>query len=132
MGISAGIIADNWLPIPLILVTIGLFIIGLWLVYFIYNNRHKQLKFGRATEAGTNALIATLSVLIILGIINFFASRYYLKIDLTENQQFTLSSETIQVLEKLDKPVKVWLFETEQNPVNKEILELYQTTSNNK
>lgn len=132
MGISAGIIADNWLPIPLILVTIGLLIIGLWLIYFIYNNRHNQLKFGRATEAGTNALIATLSVLIILGIINFFASRYSWRIDLTENQQFTLSSETIQVLQKLDKPVKVWLFETEQNPVNKEILDLYQTTSNNK
>uniref|UniRef100_A0ACD5H0V5 Gldg family protein n=1 Tax=Desertifilum tharense IPPAS B-1220 TaxID=1781255 RepID=A0ACD5H0V5_9CYAN len=99
-------------------------ILGVWLVYQISTLQRfwKQ----RSTEAGTNALIATLSVILILGLINFLGVRYLARFDLTETQIFTLAPQTQEILRNLDRPVKAFVFTSQANPTDRELLDSYQ------
>ena len=135
IGVSAGFVSGTWEPIPLALITAGIVITGLWIFYQAYSiERNSTINWwsGRATEAGTNAIFATISVLIILALINFLAVRYQTRIDFTENQKFTLSPQTIEVLENLQQPVKVWIFDRGENPQYSQLLENYQRQGNGK
>ncbi|NES95377.1 MAG: ABC transporter, partial [Desertifilum sp. SIO1I2] len=107
-GLTAGIISAAWIPLPLALILGGLAILSVWLVYQISTLQRfwKQ----RSTEAGTNALISTLSVILILGLINFLGVRYLARFDLTETQIFTLAPQTQEILRTLDRPVKAFIF----------------------
>ncbi|HIK29440.1 MAG: Gldg family protein [Oscillatoriaceae bacterium SKW80] len=130
MGLSAGVVAGSWEPVPLILIIAGSGCLGLWLVLETASGEGFWGK--RSTQASTNALTATLSVLIILGLINFLATRYLVRVDLTENQQYTLAPQTQQIVRNLRKPVKVWVFERGVNNADKELLESYRRISGNK
>jgi ABC-type uncharacterized transport system involved in gliding motility auxiliary subunit len=58
--------------------------------------------------------IAFTSVVIVLGLliaINYLASRRNHRWDLTANQQYSLSPQTRQILQKLDAPIKVRVFD---------------------
>lgn len=135
MGLSAGFVSGNWEAIPLGLITAGIVIIGLWLFYQAYSvEKNSTINWwgGRATEAGTNAIFSTISVLIILALINFLAVRYQSRIDFTENQKFTLSPQTIEVLDNLNKPVKLWIFDRGENPQYTQLIENYQRQANGK
>lgn len=123
-GLTAGIISAAWIPLPLALILSGLAILGVWLVYQISTLQRfwKQ----RSTEAGTNALIATLSVILILGLINFLGVRYLARFDLTETQIFTLAPQTQEILRNLDRPVKAFVFTSQANPADRELLDSYQ------
>ncbi|MEM1170240.1 MAG: Gldg family protein [Cyanobacteria bacterium P01_H01_bin.35] len=135
IGLSAGFVSGTWEPIPLTLITSGIVIIGLWIFYQAYSierNSTTTWWSGRATEVGTNAIFATISVLIILALINFLGVRYQTRIDFTENQQFTLSPQTIEVLENLQQPVKLWIFDRGENPQYFQLLENYQKQGNGK
>ncbi|MEB3342271.1 Gldg family protein [Okeania sp.] len=135
IGISAGFVSGTWEPIPLTLITVGIVIAGLWIFYQVYSLEKKSTNTwwkSRATEAGTNALFATISVLIILALINFLAVRYQIRIDLTENQRFTLSPQTIQVLKNLQQPVKLWIFDRGENPQYSQLIKNYQIQGNGK
>jgi ABC-type uncharacterized transport system involved in gliding motility auxiliary subunit len=71
--------------------------------------RHRQARYGA---------IATISVFIVLGIviaINYLSSKQNKRWDLTENQQFALSEQTVKVLESLDAPAKFTVFDRAQN-----------------
>src|SRR5262245_41945748 len=53
--------------------------------------------------------IASVSVLIFLGVlvaVNYLSYRQNKRWDLTKNQQFTLSDQTVKLLQNLDAPVK--------------------------
>lgn len=128
IGLSVGFVSETWDELPLGLIISGIVIVGLCLLYLFFSAQARQKKLwgGRATEAGTNAIAATLSVLIILGLVNFLALRYQTRIDLTENQRFTLSPQTQEILENLPQPVKVWLFDPGKNPQHLELLENYE------
>ena len=135
IGLSAGFVSGTWQPIPLSIITAGILITGLWIFYQAYSierNSTTTWWSGRATEAGTNAIFATISVLIILALINFLAIRYQTRIDFTENQKFTLSPQTIEVLENLEQPVKLWIFDRGENPQYTQLIENYQRQANGK
>jgi len=127
MGLSAGVIAGSWVPLPLALIITGIVTIGIWL--FFESSFLKGFLGRRSTQAGTNALAATLAVLVILGLINFLGVRYSKQVDLTENQLFTLSPQTQEVLQNLEQPVKVWVFAITPNPNDRRLLENYQRQS---
>lgn len=123
MGLVAGLVSDVWLPVPLALLIAGIAVIGLWL----FMGSSTQKFWGhRAIQVSTNALVATLAMLGILALINFLGVRHAVRVDLTENQLFTLSPESQQVVRSLRQPVKVWVFDRNQNPEERQLLENYQ------
>jgi ABC-type uncharacterized transport system involved in gliding motility auxiliary subunit len=65
----------------------------------------------RQTRLSTIALASVLIVLGLLIAINYLASRRNQRWDLTANQQFSLSAQTRQILQKLDAPIKVRVFD---------------------
>jgi len=67
--------------------------------------------------------------LAILGLINFLGTRYHLRTDLTETQLFTLAPQSRQLVNALPQSVKVWVFDINQNPQDRELLENYQRQS---
>jgi ABC-type uncharacterized transport system involved in gliding motility auxiliary subunit len=130
MGLSAGFVSSTWQPLPLGLIIAGVVIIGLWFLFRRYFQQGDSSKHPywsrRSTQAGTNAIAATISVLVILGLINFLAVRDALRLDLTENQQFTLSPQTQALITNLEQPVKVWIFDGRKDPRTQELLDNYR------
>ncbi|BBA79878.1 ABC transporter [cyanobacterium endosymbiont of Rhopalodia gibberula] len=106
-----------------LIVTGSIFLI-IWLLSLLIVRRSFWQR--RSSQAGTNALVSTLSLMIILGIINFLAVRYLTPIDLTENQLFTVSSQTQKIVKNINEPIKVWLFVKDPNPRDKDLLENYR------
>ena len=130
MGLSAGFVSGTWEPVPLGLMIAGAVIMGLWFLFRVYFRQGDSVKHPywtrRSTQAGTNALLATVSVFAIVGLINFLAVRYAFRLDLTENQQFTLAPQTQTLLANLQQPVEVIVFERGANPQTKELLDRYR------
>lgn len=127
-GLTAGLISQKWGVVPLTLLTAGIAIIGFWLIW----QTQKSKWWGqRSTQAGTNALVATVAVLAILGLINFLGTRYHLRTDLTETQLFTLAPQSRELVRSLQKPTKLWVFDVNQNPQDRELLENYRRSSSN-
>jgi len=62
---------------------------------------------GRPIKYASHAIVKSVAFLGILILINFLAVKYGWEVDLTETGQFTLSDETVQVLQQLDRPVEV-------------------------
>jgi ABC-type uncharacterized transport system involved in gliding motility auxiliary subunit len=124
MGLTAGVVAGTWGAVPLGLILAGLAILVAWLV--VEGNTVRGFWGRRSTQAGTNALTATLAVLIILGLLNVLAVRYGTRIDLTENQAFTLAPQSQEVVRQLQQPVKVWLFDIAPNAQDRALLENYR------
>ncbi|EAZ92842.1 Gldg family protein [Crocosphaera chwakensis] len=111
------------------LVIVGGIFLFIWLVYLLVTGRSFWQK--RSTQTGTNAFISILSLVVILGLINFIAVRYSPRIDLTENQLYTLSPETQEIVENIDKLTKVYVFDKEITPQDEDLLENYQRYNNN-
>lgn len=70
----------------------------------------------RQTKYGTNSVLMVLAFAAIMGVVNFLAAQYPLRIDLTAGGQFTLSQHTQSVLRGLNKPVQVTGFFSRSNP----------------
>ncbi len=79
----------------------------------------------RSTQAGTNAVVSVLSVLVILGIVNFLGARYDSRTDLSEGQLLTLSPSSQAVVRSLEKPTEALVFSQAPNPTDKKLLENY-------
>ncbi len=84
----------------------------------------------RYTEVATNGIVSATSIVLIIILINFLAIKYPLKIDLTENQLFTLSPQTQQLVKNLPAPLQVYVFDRPINEIDKQILEDYQAINN--
>ncbi|WP_373528496.1 GldG family protein [Nostoc sp.] len=126
VGLTVGLISEQWGLIPLAFLITGIAISALWIIWQSYQTNWWKR---RSTQAGTNALVATLAVLAILGLINFLGTRYHLRADLTETQLFTLAPQSRELVRVLPQLVKVWVFDINQNPQDRELLENYQRQS---
>ncbi|MEH1855316.1 MAG: Gldg family protein [Nostoc sp.] len=126
VGLTVGLVSEQWGLIPLVFIIAGIIISGLGI---IWQSNQSNWWNRRSTQAGTNALVATLAVLAILGLINFLGTRYHLRADLTESQLFTLAPQSRKLVSVLPQPVKVWVFDINQNPQDRELLENYQRQS---
>ena len=122
VGLVAGFVSSNWSFFPVgTLLTLGAIVTALWLVFL------GQGFWGRrSTQAGTNALVATLAILVILGLVNFLATRYNVRLDLTENLLYTLSPQTQQIVKNLQQPLQVFIFDNNPTPSDRELLENYR------
>ncbi|MBN1992556.1 MAG: GldG family protein [Anaerolineae bacterium] len=71
---------------------------------------------GRQVKYASNAAVKSLAFIGILGLINFLVVKYEWEYDLTETGQFTLSEQTMQILQQLDRPVEVIGFFQNSDP----------------
>jgi ABC-type uncharacterized transport system involved in gliding motility auxiliary subunit len=120
---TAGLVSGSltgWqlLPAGLLVLGLGLLLVGL---SFSGGAFWQQ----RSTQAGTNAVLAVGAMVVILGLVNFLGVRYSQRLDLTENQLFTLAPATQQIATTLDQPVKVVVFDVAPNPQDRQLLESY-------
>lgn len=122
-GLVIGFV-DAWNSLAIVLLSIGIVftLVSLILGGFGYRSWWQN----RSTQAGTNAVLATLSLLLILAVVNFLAVQYAPRIDLTEGGLFTLSPESTTVVKNLGQPVKVVVFDSTLNPNDKQLLESYR------
>ncbi len=125
-GVTVGLVSGSWGAIPLAFVIAGIVVIGFWLVL---QSQQNQWWGRRSTQVGANALIATLAMLTILGLINFLGTRYHVRTDLTETQLFTLAPQSRELVHSLKQPVKVWVFDSSPNSIDRELLENYRQQS---
>ncbi len=70
-------------------------------------NQVGQIAGKRQVRFGTNATIMTVAFIAILVLINVLVARTTVRWDLTATGEFSLSSETIAILEDLDQPVEI-------------------------
>jgi ABC-type uncharacterized transport system involved in gliding motility auxiliary subunit len=122
-GVTAGLVSENWGLLPLVFIIAGAVVIGGWL---IWQNQQNNWWGRRSTQTSTNALFATLAFLAILGLINFLGTRYNWRTDLTETKLFTLSPQSRELVRSLETPVKVWVFDANQTPLDRDLLENYR------
>jgi ABC-type uncharacterized transport system involved in gliding motility auxiliary subunit len=66
-----------------------------------------QVLTGRRVQYASNAFIMCLAFAGILGLINFLSFENSYELDLTETGEYTLSPQTISVLENLTEPVQI-------------------------
>ena len=71
---------------------------------------------GRSVKYGSNAVLMSLAFIGILGFINFFSLKNEQEYDLSETGLFTLSEQTIALLEGMEKPVQVMGFFQANDP----------------
>ena len=128
MGITAGLVSNSWGAIPSGLLVAAIIISSLWLLFLSSQSRWLNK---RSTQSGTNAIVATLSVFVILGLINFLAVRYPTRVDLTETGLYTLAPQSRELVKSLQQPVKVWVFERDAKPEDRALLENYRQQGKN-
>jgi ABC-type uncharacterized transport system involved in gliding motility auxiliary subunit len=112
-GLITGLIGGLPDLAPRILLAIGVLLLG---IYVALDPEDVWAKVtGRGAIASGNALLIAAAALVILGLVNVLGSRYTTKVDLTANRQFTLSEQSIRVVQALPQPVKVtgWLTSTD-------------------
>lgn len=127
-GLAVGLVSETWNTIPLVLIGSGTAVIIGWLIWQIQENKWWER---RSTQAGTNAIIATLAMVTILALVNFLGLRYHYRIDVTESRLFSLAPQTQQLLSSLKEPIKVLIFDSNQNPQDQDLLENYRRQSSN-
>ncbi|MDJ0697757.1 Gldg family protein [Mastigocoleus sp. MO_188.B34] len=127
-GLAVGLVSETWNAIPLALISLGMAVI---VGYLLWQSQQNKWWERRSTQAGTNAIIATLAVLTILGLVNFLGIRYQYRTDITESRLFSLAPQTQQLVKNLKAPIKVFIFTNNQNPQDQELLENYRRQSSN-
>jgi len=80
-----------------------------------------QALLGRRERPGADAWIRDVAVLGLLILVNVAGSRYHVRLDLTADRAYTLSPQTIQVLNNLDAPVKLTGFFVASDPAQAEL-----------
>jgi len=84
----------------------------------------------RATRYGANAVVYTLGFVGLLVAVNYLSSLHHKRFDMTEEKTFSLSSQSVEVVKNLSKPLKFYgFFEGGQNARAKSLYESYSYAS---
>ncbi len=102
------------LPDPGLIALLALGVVCFALYIYARPAEVRQAIGSRGVRYGSNALVVTIAFVGIVGLLNFLGSRYTYRWDLTANQAYTLSPQTIQVLKNLKEPVQATAFFTPQ------------------
>lgn len=115
---------NGWTGVAIAFLVIGLML----LVIGIASGGYASGMFWqrRATQAGTNAAVSVLAVLVILGLVNFLGARYDSRTDLTEGQLLSLSPATQQVVKNLKQPAELLVFSPTPDPNDRQLLDNYR------
>jgi hypothetical protein len=82
---------------------------------------------GRGARYGTVSIVSVIVFLAILVAVNYLGTRQSKRWDLTANQVYSLSDQTIRILKELKEPVRVTVFErNDRQDIHKDRLQEYQ------
>ncbi|MBF2058398.1 MAG: Gldg family protein [Cyanobacterium sp. T60_A2020_053] len=127
-GIVINILTQNNDFIALTFIAVGAILFLLTIGIYLYQSKGFWQR--RSTEAGTNALVATLAVTVIFILVNYLGFTYSWRVDWTENQLFTLSPQSQQLVKNLSQPIQIYVFDSAPNPNDRALLENYRRQSN--
>jgi ABC-type uncharacterized transport system involved in gliding motility auxiliary subunit len=86
------------------------------LIYMLGQWRDVKSIYGsRQARYGTLSLVSVVAVLGILVAVNYLSTQQNKRWDLTANQVYSLSDQTVRVLNELDAPVRLTVFDQEVN-----------------
>jgi ABC-type uncharacterized transport system involved in gliding motility auxiliary subunit len=119
MGVMMGFVSEQWWPVPVVTIGLGILAISSWLGILIHQKGWWQ-------SIDRRMILQTIGVCGALLILNTLIASYSWRWDLTENQLFTLSSQTQQIVSSLKQPIKAWVFTEQKNLANQEILDAYR------
>lgn len=84
----------------------------------------------RSTKYGASAALYTVLFFAILAVVNYLSARHHHRFDLTEAGIYSLSPQSLGILQRLDKPLEVNAFvEAGSDPQLKELLDSYRYAS---
>src|SRR5919109_1295784 len=103
-GLGAMLVEGQFGLIGRVLIAAGILFLG---IYVALDPEDVWAKLtGRGALYSGNTLVLALAALVILGFLNVLGSRFQTKVDLTANQQFTLSDQSAKIAQSLPQPVK--------------------------
>ncbi len=101
----------TWLPV--VLLSAGVVLILLYAL--LRPDEVRKVLTGRSARYGSNAVVLSVAVLGILFFLDVLGIKYHKRFDLTQNKQYTLSQETIQIIQNLKEPVEIIGFFSEND-----------------
>lgn len=112
VGLAALLFAGGWYVVQRqtnlgFQIAIGVAFAGLAAGVMLDPQRVQRWLSGRQARYGSNALLLTLAVAGILGVINYLAYHNPQIWDLTEDQQYSLAPETLALLDSLEQPIEI-------------------------
>jgi len=78
----------------------------------------------RQAQSGISTTLAILFFIILIGFVNYLTSKHHYRHDVTENKKFSLSDQTLKILNGLQEPVKITCFFEEANEKLREVKSL--------
>ncbi len=91
-----------------LVLALGLALVGLFVVS--RPTQVRRVMAGRTAVYGSNTVLMSVAFLGILVLINLLVARHPQRLDVTADKRFTLSPQTIQILEGLKEPIKITMF----------------------
>ncbi len=106
VGVAVGFTL-GWTTVPFVVLGLGVALIAIWVA--THWPLLAQLVGLRSTQTNLNILVSIIAFTVILSVLNVFATRFDRTFDLTEEGLFSLSPQTVQVVQNLNSPLKVWV-----------------------
>lgn len=121
-------VAAGFRPYILINLIFGVFLIILW----ISSGWSEVGTFvgQRSTQYGANAIIYSIIFVAILIAVNYISNQHHRRLDMSEENVYSLSSQSVNVVKNLQKPLKMYgFFAGGENPTARELYEEYAYAS---
>ncbi|MDX1995719.1 MAG: Gldg family protein [bacterium] len=119
---------------PFILIAFGIGVVGVLLWALLAPSEFMAFVTGRQARYSTVALFSTLLLLGIVVLVYILLQRSALTADLTEGRRFTLSETTLEIVSRVQRPMRIVGFYSprtlEQRTVDDQFFRLYETASN--
>jgi len=128
-GIVDYFIASGFRFFVFVNIAAGVFALVLWATTSSRESMGAALG-SRTTRYGANALVYSLAFIALLIAINYLASRHDRHFDATEEKVFSLSSQSMNVVKNLNKPLKFYgFFQGGQNQTANDLYAAYKYAS---
>src|SRR5579864_5568989 len=102
----------------------GIFAIVLWITSS--RSELSSITTGRSARYGANAVVYSVAFIGLLVAVNYISSLHHTRLDLTAEKVYSLSSQSINVVKGLQKPLKLYgFFQGGENPAARELFETF-------
>lgn len=119
---------------PFVIVTLAVSIISLVLWALMTPAEFKGFISGRQVRFSTTAVFATLLLVGIVAMTYVVLVRAVLTLDMTEGQRYTLSNESLDVLKRVNRPIRITAFYSsaalDLRQLDDQFFRLYSTATN--